>query len=64
MLEAASSLRDNKIVSQAASNIIELKRQRRRKFSSLKKTCFNCNWRVLSRFSRYDFSKEKQKDNN
>ena len=31
MLEAASSLRDNKIVSQAASNIMELKQQRWRK---------------------------------
>ena len=31
MLEAASSLSDNKIMSQAASNIIELKNQWRRK---------------------------------
>ena len=35
MLEAASSLSDNKIVSQSASNIIELKQQWRRKKEEL-----------------------------
>ena len=37
MLKAASSLSDNKILSEAASNIMELKQQLRRKFSFLKK---------------------------
>ena len=59
MLEAASSLSDNKIVSQAATNIIELKQQWREEEG----TC-SCNWRALTRFSHYDFSKEKRKDKN
>ena len=58
MLEAASFPRDNKIVSQVARNIMGLMQQRRGKFSLLKKTC-SCNWRALSRFSRYDFFERK-----
>ena len=63
MLEAASFPGDNKIVIQLsiARNIMGLTQQRWRKFSLLKKTC-SCNWRALSRFSRYDFSNEKRQE--
>ena len=56
MLEAASSLSVNKIVSQAARNIIQLKQQWREEEG----TC-SCNRRALSRFSHHDFPKEKRK---
>ena len=59
MLEAASSLSDNKIVSRAARNIMELKQQWREEEG----TC-SCNWRAVTRFSQCDFFfKEKRKDN-
>ena len=58
---------DNKIVSQVARNIMELKQRRRKKYFFFKtaELALVTRGRALSRFqSRHDFSKEKRKDKN